>query len=35
MPEESENGTYTGTATINVPFGSYTVTEDAGLGVAL
>ena len=30
MPEESENGTYTGTATINVPFGSYTVTEDAG-----
>lgn len=30
MPEEPENGTYTGTATINVPFGSYTVTEDAG-----
>lgn len=30
MPEESENGTYTGTATINVPFGSYKVTEDAG-----
>lgn len=30
LPEESTNGVYTKTVTVNVPFGNYTVTEDEG-----